>query len=323
MLSETNEEVRFGEFALRKKTLELYRGRRRIAVQPKVLDLLIALVDNPDEVVPRRVLCDRLWPGSPASCEESLNTAVRKLRRLLRDNSQKPRFIETVPKRGYRFIAAVYNGKPPQPCAPATPTSMLQTAGTVSDDNAREAYLHGYFYWNKRSPTALQQALVCFQEADRRCPGNAAIKAAIAQAYILLASQSVLPPREAMPEARTAAIDAIRLDNQNATGFTALAWIRAVYHFDCRGAVTEFREALRLDPNNSYTHVAYSFVLTVLGRHDESISLLERAAAIDPVSLIIQALRGFARYFARQFEDAIRIGYQVVKLNPEFGIARL
>jgi DNA-binding winged helix-turn-helix (wHTH) protein len=98
--------VRFGTFEVNLRTGELRKRGIRIALQEQPLRILSVLLDRAGEVVSREDLCTRLWPhGTYVDFEHSLNAAVRRLRVTLGDEAEVPRFIETVHKRGYRFIA--------------------------------------------------------------------------------------------------------------------------------------------------------------------------------------------------------------------------
>ncbi|MGA3345172.1 MAG: transcriptional regulator, partial [Terracidiphilus sp.] len=99
---------RFGPFTLDLRSGDLSRNGRRIRLQEKARSLLVALAERPGETVTRSELHDRLWPENTfVDFEEGLNAAMSKLREALGDNSQSPRYIETVRGRGYRFIANV------------------------------------------------------------------------------------------------------------------------------------------------------------------------------------------------------------------------
>lgn len=98
--------VRFGVFEVNLRTGELRKRGIRIALQEQPLRILSALLERPGEVIGREALCTQLWPqGTFVDFEHSLNAAVRRLRTTLGDDADVPRFIETVHKRGYRFIA--------------------------------------------------------------------------------------------------------------------------------------------------------------------------------------------------------------------------
>jgi len=97
---------RFATFELNLQNGELRKRGHRIALQEQPLRILTALLERPGDVVTRDELCRRLWPeGTFVDFEHSLNAAVRRLRVALQDQADVPRFIETVHKHGYRFVA--------------------------------------------------------------------------------------------------------------------------------------------------------------------------------------------------------------------------
>jgi TolB-like protein len=99
--------VRFGVFEVDVETGELRKRGMRVALQDQPLQILAALLERPGEIVSREELCGRLWPGGTfVDFEHSLNAAVRRLRVTLGDEADTPKFVETVHRRGYRFIGS-------------------------------------------------------------------------------------------------------------------------------------------------------------------------------------------------------------------------
>jgi DNA-binding winged helix-turn-helix (wHTH) protein/tetratricopeptide (TPR) repeat protein len=106
--TESNQIVRFGEFELDLRTGELRSNGRHIILQEKPFQILTALLERPGEMVAREDLIKRLWPaGTFVDFDLGLNKAVNRLREALGDSAEQPRFIETFPKRGYRFVGPV------------------------------------------------------------------------------------------------------------------------------------------------------------------------------------------------------------------------
>ena len=104
VLREPKTHVRFGPFDLRTDTRELSRLGIRINLQIKPAQILEMLVTRPGEVVTREEICARLWPGGPSVDPVSgLNTAMARLRAALNDVAEKPLYIETIPRLGYRL----------------------------------------------------------------------------------------------------------------------------------------------------------------------------------------------------------------------------
>ena len=102
--------VSFGAYEVNFPSREVRKHGLRIRLEEKPFQILEMLIGNAGCVVKREALCARLWPDTHVGFEHSLNTAVNKLRDLLGDSAQNPRFIETVPRAGYRFIAPVTGG---------------------------------------------------------------------------------------------------------------------------------------------------------------------------------------------------------------------
>ena len=106
---------RFGEFTLDMRSGELRRGAYRVRLRPQPAALLEYLVRNAGEVVTRDDLRQVLWPeGTFVHFDHGLNSCIKQLRAALLDNRVNPRYLETLPRRGYRFIASVATGQEPE-----------------------------------------------------------------------------------------------------------------------------------------------------------------------------------------------------------------
>lgn len=130
---------RFGVFELDGRTGELRKNGRtgsRLVGQP--LELLLNLLDRPGELVSREELRQRLWPADTfVDYDHGLNAAVNKLREALNDTADNPRFIQTIPRRGYRFIAPVELGET------ATSVSVMANRSTLAAATADAAVQEG------------------------------------------------------------------------------------------------------------------------------------------------------------------------------------
>ncbi|MGA9354760.1 MAG: winged helix-turn-helix domain-containing protein [Terriglobales bacterium] len=106
--------VRFSSFELDLRAGELRKHGLRIKLQDQPFQILALLLEKPGEAVTRDQIRDRLWPANTfVDFDHSLNSAIKKLRQALNDDPDVPRFIETLPRRGYRFIAEIRNGAEP------------------------------------------------------------------------------------------------------------------------------------------------------------------------------------------------------------------
>jgi DNA-binding winged helix-turn-helix (wHTH) protein len=115
--TEDSPTLRFDVFTLDLRAGELYKSGYKIKLQEQPFQILAMLLEQPGQVITREQLRERLWPEDTfVDFDHSLNTAVKKLRQALNDEADKPRFIETLPKRGYRFVGpAVEEVRVPQP----------------------------------------------------------------------------------------------------------------------------------------------------------------------------------------------------------------
>ena len=104
--------LRFESFELDVRSRELRKGKQRIRLQEQPFEILRLMLERPGDVVTREELARHLWPkGTFVDFEHSLNAAVKRLRAALGDDADNPRFVETLPRRGYRFIASLRDGE--------------------------------------------------------------------------------------------------------------------------------------------------------------------------------------------------------------------
>jgi DNA-binding winged helix-turn-helix (wHTH) protein len=99
--------ISFDDWTLDRSSGELTKQGTRIRLADQAFQILDSLLSRPGEVVTRESLIARLWPRGIVEFESSLNAAVRKLRSALNDDADTPRYIETLPRKGYRFIGRV------------------------------------------------------------------------------------------------------------------------------------------------------------------------------------------------------------------------
>jgi Tol biopolymer transport system component/DNA-binding winged helix-turn-helix (wHTH) protein len=117
--------VRFGPFQLDVRSGELRKGRMKLKVPDQSIEILKALLEQPGELVTREQLRERLWPADTfVDFEHGLNTAVRRLRAALGEAADTPRYIETLPRRGYRFIGVLEPAASDEPAPPQTPSEI-------------------------------------------------------------------------------------------------------------------------------------------------------------------------------------------------------
>ncbi len=99
--------IRFGIFEVDLQSGELRKAGLKLKLTGQPFQVLAILLEHPGEVVTREELQKRLWPDTFVDIDHNLNTAINKIREALEDSAESPRFVETLPRRGYRFIGAI------------------------------------------------------------------------------------------------------------------------------------------------------------------------------------------------------------------------
>ena len=130
--------LRFDVYALDLRAGELYKGGRKIRLQEQPFQILAMLLERPGEVVTREEMRDRLWSGDTfVDFEHSLNTAIKKIRHALNDEAEKPRFIETLRRRGYRFAGTITESVPSS--EPSTSSTTFSTSQPLTRSRSVQA----------------------------------------------------------------------------------------------------------------------------------------------------------------------------------------
>lgn len=457
------------------------RGGEVRSVEPKVIEVLCRLAASAGELVTRETLLQEVWRGRVV-VDQVLTRAVGELRTLLGDDPQHPRIIETVPRRGYRLLAAV---EAPDPTSPPTPSAQrrrrrhrwlglaaavavlallggwlawrtsapplrsvavlpfkvltrgelpayyaeglaeslitalsqmpelrviargsafgqevaglplpqvgerldveavvlgsvqeqsgalratvrlvrvrdgrvlwagdaqglgagewfamqdrvvagvlaamgrsaesLQSTPPTASTAAHRHYLRGRHLWNRRTPDALREALPELRRALDADPGYAQAHAALAQAYVLQPFYGLAPPREAMPRARAAARAALALDADLGEAHAVQAVVLYQFEHDWAAAAAAFERALAASPNDATLRQWYAEFLGYAGRFEASRAQIEWAAALDPLSPVVAALRGSPDLWAGHCDAALPHLDAALEFAPDFPLAR-
>src|SRR5260370_34783213 len=114
--------VRYGPFRLDLRAGELRRNGIKVRVPDQSIQVLTMLVEDPGEVVTREELHQKLWSnGAIVEFDRSINAAIKRLRQALEDSAEEPKFIETLPRRGYRFLVPVERAASAEPAGTSDP----------------------------------------------------------------------------------------------------------------------------------------------------------------------------------------------------------
>jgi TolB-like protein len=182
---------------------------------------------------------------------------------------------------------------------------------------AYDAYLHGLFYSDQNTEDALRKSLEFFEHALEKDPKFSRAWTGIAKAWLWLADAYV-PPLEAYPKVRDAAVRALELDDQEAEAHVYLAETKRILDWDLDGAEAEFNRAVAIDPNSTPSNYFIAALYAARGDREKALAYLQRTSKIDPASLWVS---NFAcelyRYFGL-YDEAIAAGERALQLDPTF-----
>ncbi|HEY7028913.1 MAG TPA: protein kinase [Gemmatimonadales bacterium] len=202
----------------------------------------------------------------------------------------------------------------------AEPARTLVRRAT-DDIEAYSAYLKGRHFWNRRSETDLRKGLEFFQQAMARDPNYALAHAGIADSYAILGFYCMMPPMEAFPAAKAAALKALEIDPTLAEPHPTLAYCAMYHDWDWAEAEREFRTAIELNPGYSTAHQWYGNFMAVMGRREECVAEFEQAVGLDPLSGLKISAVGWGYYFGRQWTESIAQCSRALELDPNLAVA--
>lgn len=192
----------------------------------------------------------------------------------------------------------------------------------TDNTEAYHLYLKGRYYVGKRTPEWIRKGIEHFQQAIDFDPNYALAYSGLAEAYGFLASSTGgQPPRDAYPLAKAAALKALELDDTLGEAHCSLGFFRLLFDWDFAAAEAEFKRAIELSPNFSNAHDGYGFYLKATGQHEAAIASCKRAQELEPLSLFLSLSLGWAYYFARRYDEALRQSAKVLEMDPNFGFA--
>jgi TolB-like protein/DNA-binding winged helix-turn-helix (wHTH) protein/Tfp pilus assembly protein PilF len=201
--------------------------------------------------------------------------------------------------------------------------TFSSTREQTASAQARDAYLRGRYLWNQRTVHGLNESIHYYTEALRADPSYAEAYAGLAESYVLLSIYGDAHPSGSLTKAQSAAETALQLNNNLSQAHTALAAVKTDRDWDWPGAEREYRRALELNPGDPTAHHWYALHLSRLGRWQEAETEIQRALALDPLSLIINTDAAEIAYWSGKPNLAMSRVDAVLTLNPGFAQARL
>ncbi|MDQ3697293.1 MAG: tetratricopeptide repeat-containing serine/threonine-protein kinase [Gemmatimonadota bacterium] len=189
----------------------------------------------------------------------------------------------------------------------------------TSSVSAYDLYLRGRFFFNRFTEPDLRKSIELYEEALAEDPKFALPWAGIAETWSSLADDW-LPPKEAYPKAKAAAINALVLDSTLAQAHAALGTVLMAYEWDFAGAERAFRRALALTPNDPLAHAYVSTVLVrTTGREQPALAEIQKAIELDPMNVRYVAGLAGTLVWLRRYDEALEAGRRALALDPGVG----
>jgi TolB-like protein/Tfp pilus assembly protein PilF len=454
--------LRFDIFELDLRAGELRKKGVKLRLQGQPLQVLAILLQRAGDLVTREELRAEIWSADTfVDFDHSLHNAIARLRKTLGDSAEEPRYIETLPRRGYKFIAPVNEVQPDGSISPlrrgpnADPvgiravavlpledlspdpghdyfadsltealitslakisalrvisrTSVMQYKGArkslpqiarelnvdaviegsvvrsvdrvrinaqlihatsdrhlwaesyerdfrdilalqseiarqvanevriilTPEEHARlgsarqvnreahECYLKARYHWNKRGEESVKKAIAYFHQAIDHDPTYAQGYAGLADCYNILGYYNALPPVEAYPMGKAAALKALELDDSLAEPHATLGVVKRDFEWDWPGAEEEFQKAIELNPGCVEAYHWRGTLLSMLGQHAEALREKTKALAMDPLSVVIRTDLARMFYFSRNYDQALEQYQAALDMDPNFSAAHL
>ncbi len=337
------ERYRFAGFELRVDQGELHRGSETVQLQRQPFKVLTLLVRRAGQLVTREELRDEIWGREThVDFDRGLNFCIKQVRRALGDDAAEPRFIRTLPRRGYRFIAEV---EPSAPSTSAPAGGSMRRASTVAaaaagvvlltlgvtwwfgsaasretpvDPLAMDLFLRGQHLLQQGTPEGLEQGRQLLLRATETAPELAQAHLALARSFLGDAAHNAAEEaaEDATTKARAAVDRALEADPFLAEAWALRGGMRLHLEWDWEGAGKAYARAVELDPDDPTLRHAYANYLSLAGDHEQAVVQIEQAMQLDPVSTALKADGGWFLYRARRFEEAESLCRTTVELDP-------
>ena len=187
------------------------------------------------------------------------------------------------------------------------------------NSEAYQLYLRGHFHWNRRSPEEFRKAIRFFQQAIAVDPNYAPAFTGLADCYSLLPIYDRMSKAtETMPQAKTAILRALAIDDNLAEAHASLGLILAIFDFEWAAAERQYQRAIELNPNSPVPHQWYGELLVNTGRIDAGLAEGRRAVDLDPLSQVANLALGIQLNSARRYDEAIAQLQKTLTLGRNF-----
>ena len=312
-----HEVYEFGGYELDVAERRLLKSGRAVSLAPKAHDLLVALVRGAGTLLTKRELLDLVWADTAVE-EGILSVHVSALRKALDATDARDSYIETVPRAGYRFVAAVRR----KPVA-AYPLSLRWPVGVLpAQPQVSELIGRGRAHLLTASRSDVPKAVDAFRSAIALDPEYAAAHAGLALACCAQAELRLTPPEKAYGDARSAALRALAMEASNADAQVALGTVLFLSDWNWTGARRSLERALEIDPDHTEGLLLYGRLLEALGHLDEGLAAKQKALERNPFSAAVHLQIALSCWNQRRYDDVIEWATRALALDPAHLLAR-
>jgi DNA-binding winged helix-turn-helix (wHTH) protein/tetratricopeptide (TPR) repeat protein len=344
-------DLQFDGWTVNRVSGEMSRDGKVTRLPQQPLRILVQLYDHAGEIVTRDQLVKTLWPAGVVDFDNGLNVAMRKLRVALDDTGDAPRYIETLPKVGYRFLVKRSLDRATQ--APAIPNparangtrSMAMLAVAIAavvavfwwtsrsmptppapkhvpSLRAQELYLKALHERSRRDVNPTAAAMTLLEAALKEDPNFAAAWAAYGFTLAGSVMRQMNPPGPTVPRIRAVAERAIELAPDSVEGHVLMVHL-LMDHEKNFPAATLALERARATRQLTAHFWHYSAMRNAhLGRVDAALADMRRARELEPMTLLYTSNYALILVNARRYEETIELLTPIVAATPGFGLAR-
>jgi tetratricopeptide (TPR) repeat protein len=190
----------------------------------------------------------------------------------------------------------------------------------ASQQDGRDAYLQGRYYWKLATPDTIRNSVSCFTKAVESDGNYAAAWAALAEALTVSAMFGFLAPNETGGRMKEAALKAISLNTILPETHIALGSVLSILDWDWEAGERELQKSIQLDSHDPIGHIAYGVQLACRGMCDQAVVEVERALEMDPAALFPNFVLGWLYGVCRRLDEAISQHLLVSKLAPDYAL---
>ena len=311
--------LRFGPFELDVGTSELRRAGRKVHLALQPARVLCLLAERHGRLVTRDEIREYLWGRDiHVDTDLGLNYCLNEIRSALHDSAHAPRYVETLPKRGYRFIAGLETAdRPSGPSRAARPHRVRPEAEAAFQSVTRLSEEEGFV-----AGRTLPAAEALLEDATTLDPEFADAWGALAMNGVWQAWFGLHPYAELLPRAREAAQRALSLSENVATAWAALGFISLYFDWEFDTARQRLERAVSLGPRDAGVRHAYADYFVVMGETEESLRQVRLAHELNPGSRRARMYLPGHLVAARRYEEAIAEARSLLATFPDMGNLR-